>query len=149
MKNILSVVLLCLISLPLAAGQQASTTNGVEDQIKKLEQGWAQATIKDGEAAEEQYEADDIVSVDPTGRVTDKAQDKKDLSSGDMKFQSIELTDLKVRVYGNTAVVTGVETMKATYKDQDMSGTYRYTDIWANRNGKWQVVGSQVTKVQQ
>ena len=36
MKNILSVVLLCLISLPLAAGQQASTTNGVEDQIKKL-----------------------------------------------------------------------------------------------------------------
>ncbi len=149
MKNMLSIVFLCLFSLSLAAGQQASTTGGVEDQIKKLEQGWAQATIKGGVAAVDQYEADDIVSTDPSGRVTDKAQDKKDLSSGDLKFQSIELSDLKIRVYGNTAVVTGAETLKATYKGQDISGNYRYTDIWAKRNGKWQAVGSQATKVQQ
>ena len=82
MKNILSVVLLCLISLSLAAGQQASTTNGVEDQIKKLEQGWAQATIKDGVAAEAQDEADHIVSVDPTGRVTNKSPGQEGLEFG-------------------------------------------------------------------
>jgi ketosteroid isomerase-like protein len=149
MRNMLAIVLLCLLSLSLAAGQQASTTSGVEDQITKLEQGWAQATIKDGVAAVDQYEADDIMSTDPSGRVTDKAQDKKDLSSGDLKFQSIELSDLKIRVYGNTAVVTGTETLKGTYKEQDISGKYRYTDIWAKRNGKWQAVGSQATKVQQ
>ena len=47
--------------------------------------------MKDGAAAVDQFEADDIITTDPGGRVTDKAQDKKDLSSGDLKFQSMEL----------------------------------------------------------
>ena len=164
MRNRFAIALLCLLSLSLAAGQQAdkaksqkpktkteaaSATSGVEDQIKKLEHDWAQATIKEGAAAADRYEADDIISTDPTGRVTDKAQDKKDLSSGDLKFQSMELSDLKVRAYGNTAVAAGANTLKGTYKEQDISGTYRFTDTWVKRNGKWQAVASQGTKVQQ
>jgi ketosteroid isomerase-like protein len=148
MRNMLAIAVLCLLSLSLATGQNASTTGKVEDQIKKLELDWAQATIKDGVAAVDQYEADDIVSTDPSGRVTDKAQDKKDFSSGDLKFQSLETSDLKVRVYGNTAVATGTSTLKGTYKGQDISGTYRFTDTWVKRNGKWQVVATQATKVQ-
>jgi ketosteroid isomerase-like protein len=160
MRNVLVTVLLCLLSLSLAVGQQGaaesqttkkktSAASGVEDQIKKVEQDWAQATIKDGPAAVDQYEADDVVSTDPSGRTTDKTQDKKDLSSGDLKFESMELSDMKVRVYGNTAVATGANTLKGTYKGQDISGKYRFTDTWVKRNGKWQVVGTQSTKVQQ
>ena len=43
MKNMLAIAVLCLLSLSLAAGQKASTANGVEDQINKLEHNWAQA----------------------------------------------------------------------------------------------------------
>jgi ketosteroid isomerase-like protein len=149
MKNVLDIALLCLFSLSLAAGKQASKMSGVEDQIKKQEQNWAQATVKEGAAAVDQYEADDIIDTDPSGRVTDKAQDKADLSSGDLKFQSIELSDVKVLVYGNAAVATGTSTVKGTYKGQDISGKYRFTDTWVNRNGKWQAVASQSTKLQQ
>ncbi len=163
MRNMLGVALVCLLSLSLAAGQQAGTaksrktkmkaqatsaTSSVGDQIKKLEQDWAQAVLKRGAAAVDEFEADDIVSTDPSGRVTDKAQDKQDLSSGDLKFDSMEVSDLKVNVYGNTAVATGTNALKGTYKGQDISGTYRFTDTWAKRNGKWQVVASQGTKVQ-
>jgi len=163
MRNMFAVALLCLFSLSLATGQQAgmdksqkpktkteaaSATGSVEDQIKKREQDWAQATMKEGAAAVDQFEADDIISTDPGGRVTDKAQDKQDLSSGDLKFQSMEVSDLKVHVYGNTAVATGANTLKGTYKGQDISGTYRFTDTWVKRNGKWQAVASQATKVQ-
>ena len=148
MKNMLAIALLCLFSLSLAAGQQASKTS-VEDQIKKQEQNWAEATVKEGAAAVDKYEADDIIGTDPGGRVTDKAQDKTDLSSGDLKFQSIELSDMKVLVYGNAAVATGTSTIKGTYKGQDISGKYRFTDTWVNRNGKWQAVASQSTKLQQ
>jgi hypothetical protein len=88
-----SVCFRCL-SLPV----RRSKTSGVEDEIKKQEQNWAQATLKEGAAAVDQYEADDIIDTDPTGRVTDKAQDKADLSSGDLKFQSMELSDLTVHV---------------------------------------------------
>jgi ketosteroid isomerase-like protein len=97
----------------------------------------------------DQYEADDIITTDPSGRVTDKAQDKLDLSSGDLKIQSEELSDLKVHIYGNTAVAAGTNTLKGTYKGQDIGGKYRFTDTWVKRNGKWQAVASQYTKVQQ
>jgi len=149
MKNVVAIALLCLLSLSLAAaGQKTSKKGTVEDQIKEHEQNWAQATIKEGAAAVDQYEADDIIDTDPSGRVTDKAQDKMDLSSGDLKFQSIEVSDLKVHVYGNTAVAAGTSTTKGTYKGQDISGKYRFTDTWVKRNGKWQAVASQSTKIQ-
>lgn len=149
MKTTLAVVPLCLLSLLLAAGQEASKTSNLEDQIKKHEQNWAQATVKEGAAAVDQYEADDIITTDPSGRVTDKAQDKVDLSSGDFKIRSEELSDLKVHIYGNTAVAAGTNTLKGTYKGQDISGSYRFTDTWVKRNGKWQAIASQYTKVQQ
>jgi ketosteroid isomerase-like protein len=148
MNNVLAISLLCLLSLSLAAGQQASKTSSVEEQIKKHEQNWAQATIKEGASAVDQYEADDIVTTDPSGRVTDKAQDKTDLSSNDLKFQSMELSDMTVHVYGNTAVAAGTNTVKGAYKGQDISGKYRFTDTWVKRNGKWQVAASQSTKQQ-
>jgi len=147
MKNMLAIALSCLLSLSLAAAQKASKTTSVEDQITELEQNWAQAVVKEGAASVDQYEADDIITTDPTGRVSNKTQDKTDLSSGDYQIQSEELSDLKVLVYGNTAVAAATNTMKGTYKRQDLSGNYRFTDTWVKRNGKWQVVASQYTKV--
>jgi ketosteroid isomerase-like protein len=147
MKNTLAVVLLCSVSLIFAAGQKASETSSIADQIKKHEQDWAQAVVKEGAASVDQYEADDIITTDPTGRVTNKAEDKTDLSSRDYKIESEELSDLKVLVYGNTAVAAATNFMKGTYKGQDLSGKYRFTDTWVKRDGKWQVVASQYTKV--
>jgi ketosteroid isomerase-like protein len=149
MKYMLAVALLGLIAVSEVTTRPVYAMASTEDEIKKLEQDWAQATMKEGAAAADRYEADDIVATDPGGRVTDKTQDKNDLSSGDLKFQSMELGDLKVAVYGNTAVATGANTLKGTYKGQDLSGKYRFTDTWVKRNGKWQVVASQATKVQQ
>src|ERR1700751_221677 len=101
MKKVLAIALLGLLSLSLAAGQKASKTSTVEDQIKKHEQDWAQEVVKEGEASVDQYEGDEIITTDPTGRVTNKTQDKTDLSSGDYQIQSEELSALKVLVYGN------------------------------------------------
>ncbi len=143
----LAIAGLCLLSLSFAVGQKASGTSSIEDQIKKNEQDWAQAVVREGVASVDQYEADDIITTDPSGRVTGKAADKTDLSSGDYKIQSEELSDLKVLVYGNTAVAAATNFMKGTYKGQDLSGKYRFTDTWVKRNGKWQVVASQYTKV--
>jgi ketosteroid isomerase-like protein len=149
MKNMLAIASLCLLLVSFAAGRQASKTNSVEDQIKKYEQDWAQAVVKEGAASVDQYEADDIITTDPAGRVTDKAQDRTDLSSRDYKIQSEVLRDLRVHVYGNLAVAAATNEMKGTYKGQDVSGKYRLTDTWVKRNGKWQVVASQYTKILQ
>ena len=147
MKNVLAIALLCLLSLSYAAGQNAPNTKNIADQIKKREQDWAQAVVKEGAASVDEYEADEIITTDPTGRVTGKAEDRTDLSSADYKIQSEELSDLTVHVHGDIAVASGTNTMKGTYKGQDLSGKYRFTDTWVKHGGKWQVVASQYTKV--
>jgi len=58
----------------------------------------------------------------------------RDLASGDLKFQSQELSDLRVRVYGKAAVATGANTLKGTYKGQEFGGKHRFTDTWVKRN---------------
>jgi ketosteroid isomerase-like protein len=147
MKNVLAIAALCWLSMSFTAGRQISKASSVEDHIKKQEQNWAEAVVKEGAASVDEYEADDIITTDPTGRVTDKAQDRTDLSSGDYKIQSEQLSDLRVHVYGSVAVAAATNLMKGTYKGQDLSGKYRFTDIWVKRNAKWEVVASQYTKV--
>lgn len=162
MKRIVVLVMLLLFGVVMAFGQESQksekaekksaaksdkASGNVQDQIKKLEEEWANGAIKGDASVVDRFEADDIVSTDPSGRVTGKQQDVQDVKSGELKFESMNLSDVKVSVYGNTAVATGVNTLKGTYKGKDISGEYRFTDTWVKRNGQWQVVASQGTKV--
>src|SRR5437667_12530472 len=104
MKNMLAVAVLCVLSL--AAGQSATK---VENEIKNLEQDWAQADVKNGATAVDQYEADDIIKTDPSGGVTDKAREKADVGSGDLKFECMELSNVTVHVDGDPAVVAATK----------------------------------------
>lgn len=142
-------VLLCTVAVLLMTGLSMASSAGNEEQIKKLEQDWANAVAKGDSSAIEKYEASDIVNTDPAGRVTDRAQDVQDVKSGDLKFTSLQLSDMQVHMYGNTAVVTGLGDLKGSFKGQDISGTYRFTDTWVNREGKWQCVATESTKVMQ
>ena len=144
MKNVLAVGVLCLVVVSLAAGKSAAN---VEDEIRKLEQDCAQATIKSGATAADQCEADDIIKTDPSGGVTDKAQGKMERSSGDLTFESMELSDMTVHVYGDTAIAAGTNNLHGTYKGQSISGKYRFTDTWVKRNGKWRIVAEAVETV--
>jgi ketosteroid isomerase-like protein len=144
--RVLAIALVCLLSATFAPAQQGSA----EDQIKKYEQDWTQGIVRDkaGAALIEKNEADDIITINADGSVTNKSQDKELYTSGDIKVQSMELTDLKVRAYGDTAVAIGTNAIDGTFKGKEMKGNYRFTDVWVKRNGKWQVVASQVTKVE-
>jgi ketosteroid isomerase-like protein len=70
-----------------------------------------------------------------------------DLKSGDLKIESSTPDDMKVQVYGNTAVVTYGTIDKGTYKGKDLSGKYRWMDVFVRRNGRWQIVAGQGTPV--
>jgi ketosteroid isomerase-like protein len=52
-------------------------------------------------------------------------------------------------VYGEVAVVTGKNTIKGTWEDieRDISGPYRFTDVFVRRDGRWQCVASQASRI--
>ncbi len=54
---------------------------------------------------------------------------------------------MKVRIFGNTALVSGTEIEKSQYKGKDSSGKYIWTDVFVLRNGRWQAVSWLTTKL--
>jgi ketosteroid isomerase-like protein len=146
MKQMLAVCLFVIASM-LAYGQ------GVEQTLTQMEKdcskvGMNKANVANDVKTVERMMADDWVGIDFLGNTISKAQSIANLRSGAATTQSIELGPIKVRVFGDTAVVTVSDTEKSTYNGKDSSGKYVWTDIYANRNGKWQCVASQSTKVQ-
>jgi ketosteroid isomerase-like protein len=61
-------------------------------------------------------------------------------------FETIEMSDVKVQDLGDVAVVTWKLVEKGRYKTNDLSGTYRFTDVWAKHDGRWQLFAGQETR---
>jgi len=71
-----------------------------------------------------------------------------DFKSGAVKFDSRELSDLNVRVYGNSAVVTGRVTQKSTENGKDTSGENHFTRVYVKEKDRWVVsVAQQATPI--
>jgi ketosteroid isomerase-like protein len=117
------------------------------DEIIHLEREWADAGLKKDVATYEKILADDFVGQWADGSSSTKAETIADLSSDHDQYEAVELKDLKVRVYGSTAVVTGMFYEKSTLGGHDATGLYRFTDVWVNKSDQWQVVAFQSLKL--
>lgn len=120
----------------------------IEKTLFDLEHRWMTA-IKLRDAAQlEQVVTDDFVFVSPrlTGSVRDRNQYFAH-SLRDLSLLSFSLENLKVRLYGRTALVSGSLTMNAAVAGDDWSGTYVITDVWINREGFWRAVSRHASLV--
>ena len=126
----------------------------VEAEVLKLDREWANIIKTRDVAAIRRIEADDITLIFPDGTVGTKADDIRDIEAGNVSVESFEIIESKVKVLdADAAVVTGHSMIKkGKYKRPDgktidISGEYRFTDVFARRDGNWQVVASQATKI--
>jgi|SRR5579862_33536 len=92
--------------------------------------------------------ADDYVAITPLGQVTTKQDTVSARKSGQLRYDSIDVSDMVVRLYGDTAVVTARAEVKGHQLGEDFSGPYRYTRVWVRRAGHWQAVSYQATVTQ-
>jgi ketosteroid isomerase-like protein len=92
--------------------------------------------------------ADDYVAITPLGQVTTKQETVSARRSGQLRYESMDVSDMVVRLYGDTAVVTARADVKGHQLGEDFSGPYRYTRVWVRRNGHWQTVSYQATVTQ-
>ena len=99
----------------------------------RIERDWTEAGLKKDTKALEKIIGDEWVAIDFQGKTITKAQAIADrLKSASTTNQSVVLGEMKVRVFGNTAVVTGTDVEKSTYKGKDSSGKYAWTDVFVN-----------------
>jgi len=107
------------------------------------------AALKAGNTAKlETIYADDYMSTGPTGVSRTKALVMEDFKSGVLKVESISSDDIRIRVHGDTAIATGVNTMKGTDRGRVMGGQNRFTQVWVKgTDGSWRIAAFQLTPV--
>lgn len=128
----------------------------IQAEIIKLENDWAAAAQRHDVEGVRKILADDLVMTYPDGTTGTKAGELSDVESGAVTVDSWELTDTKVTVLSaDAAFITGRGVIKnGKYKDAkskkviDISGEYRFTDVYARRNGQWLAVASQTTRIE-
>jgi uncharacterized protein (TIGR02246 family) len=138
---------LLVLTLALAMPIFARAAETDKAAITKLEQGWPTAFVKKDTVKMLSMGTPDCWFVTPSGEVIALKNFVADVKSGAYTVQSMHIDDLKVRVYGDSAVVFGLETEKSRYKGKDASGQYRFVDTWLKRNGQWLCAASGNTRV--
>ena len=148
MKRIVFVV--CVVVLIFGVAILAQTQTGTaEQELMKLVKGWEQSVVKLDAAFMEGILADDYTWTDPTGKIHSKAEEIASMKSGQGLVTSNVDDEVKIRVYGDAAVVTGRTTAKWIEKGKEGSSQIQWTDTWIRRNGRWQCVADHVSNIPQ
>jgi hypothetical protein len=145
MKRFMTIIAFTVAASTLAWGQAGN----VEQSIKAKTEQLTQAALKADVATYDKLLAHDYISINVLGRTSSKAELVENLKSGKVKFESIDVSDVKVKLYGDTALVISTVNVKGHSGDADLSGQWRSSRVWAKRNGQWQSVLFQATRIAQ
>ena len=141
-------VVTCLAATLAKSIDPGSAGNEVKNQIAKLEEERNQAILHGDTATLDRMTSEDYTFITLRGELRTKADILKGFQSGSFKYQSREISDLKLRVYGNTAVMTGRSTQKGVENGKDYSGDYRFTRMYVKQHDRWLTVALQTTLVE-
>ena len=119
----------------------------IHREIESLEQEWRQATLTNNVGEMNNLLSDDYVGITSNGTVENKAQALAQRSAGTVSITKLDLSDVHIRVYGGTAVVTSVADLVGSNGDSDISGKYRYTRVYALRRGSWKIVSFEASRM--
>jgi ketosteroid isomerase-like protein len=114
----------------------------------RLENEWNNAIFKKDAKALDLLYAKEYTYTDPEGKVYNKQQDISEATSPNYKSLAPSvINDINVNLYGNIAVVKGLYAVKATLNGKDISGTNRFVDVFVMRDGRWQCVSTQSSRL--
>jgi ketosteroid isomerase-like protein len=128
------------------AAAVATTGEHVQGVISDLEREWVAAIVNKDGAALGRLLADDFAGTSPSAHLYTKKMAIDDLAAATYVVESMEMDEISVNVYGDTAVAFTSQDEKSRYGTRDTSGHYHYTNVWVNKNGQWQAVASHGTR---
>jgi ketosteroid isomerase-like protein len=121
-------------------------TGEAEEELLKLEKAFAEAIVKNDLEGIGRLVTDDWIIIDPNGEIVDRARFFEVIESGALTHDMMESEDFRVRVYADSAVVTGVTRTKGKFMGQEFSTQERATDVFVKRDGRWQCVLTHLTQ---
>jgi ketosteroid isomerase-like protein len=120
----------------------------VEHDVRRMSNKWTNALIQRDTEMLARIMAPDCTFTYPLeGDGTE--QFVADVGSGDLVVESMIRDNVEVRVFGQTAVLTGLDKVKWLYKGHLIEGYYRSINVYAERDGRWQLVAIQACPIAQ
>ena len=140
------LVLSTLLGLSVASPGSAQAPRQADQEVLNLDHALIDALFKKDRATFEPLLADDYVYIHSNGTVANREEEIGQTMASDVKWTASKLSNLKIRVYGDAAIVTGTLTHTGSAKGY-VGGARLVTHLWVKRNGRWQTVGGQSTIV--
>lgn len=135
---------------PQSQGMPRAQRHESRHEIDQLEQVWKDALVQRNVSAMDGLLADDYFAITPNGTVQSKDQTLASLRSGTVRIKTLEVSDRKVRFYGQTAIVTSRAELHGSNADGDLSGSYRYTRVYVrDAQGKWKIVSFEASRIRE
>jgi len=138
---------LCLVLANPAWAMTRHESHALHKEIESLEMQWRDAVVGNNVSQMDHLLADDYIGISANGTVVTKTQELAQRRAGTVRIQSLDLSDLKVRVYGDTAVVTSRAELTGVNGQSDISGNYRYTRVYNKRLGQWKIVSFEASRI--
>ena len=138
-----AVLAVCLLVVSVARSQGGNA----EEQIGELSDQFVQAMAKADTAFMEKHLAGEFTAIHSDGKLTTRTQEIDNLKSSTLKWDSVDVQDRKIHVYGDAATVIMLATSKGTISGKPYSGDFRTTQVWVKNKGNWKMVAFQSTRV--
>ena len=133
-----SVILMLLLASATASAAEPA------DLVREASLGWTQGAVKQDAAALQRFLADDLQYAHAGGQTQTKEQYIAAVTKGPSHYESFTFSDLKVKLYGKTAVLTGFVDVKMPGQD---SFRVRTLQVYVENNGQWQMAAHQSTRL--
>ncbi|QNI31256.1 nuclear transport factor 2 family protein [Alloacidobacterium dinghuense] len=135
------------IAQPAFAALPHHPNHELHKEIETLEMQWRQAQLSNDVAVMDRLLADDYIGISASGTIETKPEALALRRAGTLHITTLDLNDLKVRIYGDTAVVTSQANLAGTNGASDISGKYRYTRVYNRRFGQWKIVSFEASRI--
>jgi len=148
-RIIVPFVLAAILILPRgAAAQQSAPVKSDQDILIELEHNWDAAFHRHDAAFIDRVLADEFIVTYDNGVRADRTIELELAKTANENIESSTMDEFIVKEFGNNAVVWFTLHLVGPVKGQRVQNDYRFTDVFVLRDGRWQCVSSQSTKVQ-
>jgi ketosteroid isomerase-like protein len=120
-----------------------------EKELLQLANSWIDAEKSGDSRFIDEILTDDFIGIGPLGFVLSKNEWIERHRSGDLKYESLDLKEISVRVYNDAAILVGRQEQKAAYKGNSINAQFRISLVFVKQSGKWQIAGLQLSAIGQ
>jgi ketosteroid isomerase-like protein len=114
------------------------------DMVREAANGWTQAAVKQDSAGLRRYLAEDLQYAHAGGKTQNKDEYIAAVLTGPAHYESFTFSDVKVKIYGKAAVLTGFVDVKMTGQ---VAFRVRTLQVYTDNNGQWQMAAHQSTRL--